>query len=210
MILPEHRALSKLLNCTIDHDEHQYEQTEPEVWSTTLSPERPLLSACECDHALIHRSSLPDEARWAKIYVGDIDSGLSGSVPISNSLVVPLHTVEHLFEVPEQVKNDACCEGYLKELSRRSALNQVLIHVEHVVKGAEVEHDRVEGASVGAMGLHSRKDKDKSCDGQDNHHEPLGDLVHHNAMVVNQVDFLLIDSAALVTGIDSIDLYLAR
>ena len=63
---------------------------------------------------------------------------------------------------------------------------------------------------MSAMGLHSRKDKDKSCDGQDNHHEPLGDLVHHNSMVVNQVDFLLIDSAAFITGIDSIDLYLAR
>ena len=63
---------------------------------------------------------------------------------------------------------------------------------------------------MGAMGLHSRKDKDKSCDGQDNHHEPLGDLVHHNAMVFNQVDFLLIDSASLITCIDSIDFYLAR
>ena len=51
---------------------------------------------------------------------------------------------------------------------------------------------------MGSLGLPASIDEDNCRDGEDNHDEPLLDLLHHYIVILDQVYFMLIYKAANV------------
>lgn len=107
-----------------------------------------------------------------------------------------LHLCEHLLEIEDQIKNHARHIAYLQQLACIGALDIVLKEVEQVVKGANVKDNGVESEAVGALRLNTCTDENQSGHWQHDQGRPLKDLLHEHAMVLDQVDLLLVVETA--------------
>ena len=98
-------------------------------------------------------------------------------------LEVRLHICQHLLEVKEEVEDARRVAHCLGQLAGLRALDQVFEHVDHVVDSAQVQHNAIKGAPMGTTSLDASADENYGGHWQDYHEQPLGDLLHNDALI---------------------------
>ena len=112
------------------------------------------------------------------------------AVDLVEGLEIGLHLAQHLLEVEEEVEDACRVADCLGQLTGFRALYQIFEHVNHVVDGAQVQHNTVKSAAMGATSLDASANENDGGHWQDQHEQPLGDLLHDDAIIGDQVYLL--------------------